>query len=439
MRVVDTDGPASGHPDGPQARALLRELARPAATGPVGLRAGRRWVRRFEPLRTPPAPRSTALREGGRYLVTGGTGGIGRLLAAHLLSRYHARVVVLGRDPDTVRAAEAELSGLPGGLLARSADITDAARTRDVLREALRRFGGLDGVVHAAGVPAGGLAQLLTPDAVAEAIAAKTTGTVTLFDALRETDAEPGFVLLFSSLAAFSQAPGLACYGAANAFLDTYAHAAARTPGPAVLAVNWDRWNGVGMGREGERRQRALTGRTPQGGLEPADAIAAFESCLGALSLGQVVVSALPPDTVAQPPDISAVPPGTDSIEGQPDSRDRRNDKSDGPGSALSGEESGVAAAWSPLECAVQRIWQDVLGNDEGIGLHDDFFALGGHSLAALQVVQRCQDSFGVDLSVKTVFLAPTVARLASEVAALRGTSASPGPGGPSPERKDPV
>ncbi|MEU5588560.1 type I polyketide synthase [Streptomyces chrestomyceticus] len=439
VRVVDTDGPASGHPDGPQARALLRELARPAATGPVGLRAGRRWVRRFQPLRTPPAPRSTALREGGRYLVTGGTGGIGRLLAAHLLSRYHARVVLLGRDPATVRAAEAELSGLPGELLARSADITDAARTRDVLREVLRRFGGLDGVVHAAGVPAGGLAQLLTPDVVSEAIAAKTIGTVTLFDALRETGAEPGFVLLFSSLAAFSQAPGLACYGAANAFLDTYAHAAARTPGSAVLAVNWDRWNGVGMGREGERRQRALTGRTSQGGLEPADAVAAFESCLGALSLGQVVVSALPPDTVVQPHDISAVPPGTDSIEGQPGPGDRQNDQSDGSGSALSGEESGVAAAWSPLEREVQRIWQDVLGNDEGIGLHDDFFALGGHSLAALQVVQRCQDSFGVDLSVKTVFLAPTVARLAAEVAALRGTSAPAGPGGPAPERKDPV
>lgn len=261
VRVVDIDGRGAAADGGPAARDLardlLREFTRPAESGPVGLRAGRRWLRRFEPLRTPPVANGTALRDGGCYLITGGTGGIGRLLAGHLLRDHHARVVLLGRDPDAVRATADELSELPGELLAVSADITDAARTRDVLREALRRFGGLDGVVHAAGVPAGGLAQLLTPDTVAEALAAKTTGTVTLADALRETGARPDFVLLFSSLAAFSQAPGLSCYGAANAFLDTYAHAAARIEGPAVLAVNWDRWNGVGMGREGERRQRA--------------------------------------------------------------------------------------------------------------------------------------------------------------------------------------
>ncbi|MEV5598636.1 SDR family NAD(P)-dependent oxidoreductase [Streptomyces sp. NPDC052496] len=460
VRVVDTDGQRTGDPDAPPARALarglLREFARPAATGPVGLRAGRRWVRRFPPLPAPPAAPATALRDGGRYLITGGTGGIGRLLAGHLLRRYHARVVLLGRDPDTARATAAALSGLPGELLARGADITDAVRTREVLREALRRFGGLDGVVHAAGVPAGGLAQLLTPDAVSEALAAKTAGTVSLFDALRDTGAEPGFVLLFSSLAAFSQAPGLACYGAANAFLDTYAQAAARTPGPAVLSVNWDRWNGVGMGREGARRQRALAGGAPLGGLEPDDAIAAFEGCLGALSLGQVVVSALPPETVAvpavpavpaaPPPDAAGAPPGTDGAEWRHDAGTRPDD---GPPGSPEPTADADATAWSPLEREVLRIWQDVLGNEEGIGLHDDFFALGGHSLAALQVVQRCQDAFGVDLSVKTVFLAPTVARLAAELDAARGGTAPPGPDGsasgtprphdPVPERKDPV
>ncbi|WP_167538366.1 SDR family NAD(P)-dependent oxidoreductase [Streptomyces albofaciens] len=443
VRVVDIDGPGAAA-DGGQvrelARDLLREFTRPGASGPVGLRAGRRWLRRFEPLRTPPVADGTALREGGRYLITGGTGGIGRLLAGHLLRDHHARVTLLGRDPDAVRATAGELSGLPGELLAVSGDITDPARTREVLRETLRRFGGLDGVVHAAGVPAGGLAQLLTPDSVAEALAAKTTGTVTLADALRETGARPDFVLLFSSLAAFSQAPGLSCYGAANAFLDTYAHAAARTEGPAVLAVNWDRWNGVGMGREGERRQRALGGGAPLGGLEPADALAAFERCLGALSLGQVVVSVLPPDTVAGPP-------------GKDDGAEPQSDAGDRPDEAPETSPSGTdTTTWSPLEREVLRIWQDVLGNAEGIGLHDDFFGLGGHSLAALQIVQRCQDSFGVDLSVKSVFLAPTVARLAAELSAARG-AAVPGPEEPAPgpeesapgreapasERKDPV
>jgi nonribosomal peptide synthetase DhbF len=60
----------------------------------------------------------------------------------------------------------------------------------------------------------------------------------------------------------------------------------------------------------------------------------------------------------------------------------------------------------------VAGIWAEVLGLD-GVGVEEDFFALGGHSLAATQVLTRLRDSLGVDLPVTALFERSTIAQLA--------------------------
>ncbi|GAA1973174.1 non-ribosomal peptide synthetase [Kitasatospora viridis] len=69
----------------------------------------------------------------------------------------------------------------------------------------------------------------------------------------------------------------------------------------------------------------------------------------------------------------------------------------------------------SPLERAVAEVWTELLGVDP-IGADDDFFTLGGHSLLATQVVALLAERYPVDLPVRAVFDAPTVALLAVEV-----------------------
>ncbi|HET7229443.1 MAG TPA: amino acid adenylation domain-containing protein, partial [Longimicrobium sp.] len=74
-------------------------------------------------------------------------------------------------------------------------------------------------------------------------------------------------------------------------------------------------------------------------------------------------------------------------------------------------------------EAALAEIWREVLGHP--VGVEDDFFASGGHSLRATQVLSRVQQRFGIRLPVKTVFAAPTIALLATEIDAQRAINPS--------------
>ncbi len=73
----------------------------------------------------------------------------------------------------------------------------------------------------------------------------------------------------------------------------------------------------------------------------------------------------------------------------------------------------------SNLEQDLARIWSEVLDVD-GVGVHDDFFALGGQSLAAMQIVSRIARQLGIEVPVKLLFDAPTVEALAAELAVRR-------------------
>jgi amino acid adenylation domain-containing protein len=79
-----------------------------------------------------------------------------------------------------------------------------------------------------------------------------------------------------------------------------------------------------------------------------------------------------------------------------------------------------VDAVGSPVEHAVAAIWQAVLGRDR-VGRAEDFFELGGDSLAATRVIARIQEALGVALPIGKFFEAPTVAGLAAAVDARIG------------------
>src|SRR5205823_8071861 len=78
--------------------------------------------------------------------------------------------------------------------------------------------------------------------------------------------------------------------------------------------------------------------------------------------------------------------------------------------------------ARTPIEEMLAAMWAQLLQVDR-VGVHDDFFALGGHSLLATQVVARVRQIFGIEVPLRAMFEAPTVAEFAQRIEADRNSA----------------
>ncbi len=222
-----------------------------------------------------PAP---ALGGEGTVLVTGGTGGLGALLARHLVARHgvHHLLLASRRGGAAEGAAElvAQLEGLGASVTVVACDVADREQVKMML-EGVGTEHPLVGVVHAAGVLDDGLVGSLTPDRVRDVLAPKAGGAWHLHELTQELDLR-AFVL-FSSLAGTLGNAGQAAYGAGNAFLDGLA-SQRRAAGLVAGSLAWGPWADAGMAAAlgaGERAQLERSGVkpfSPEQGLAILDA-----------------------------------------------------------------------------------------------------------------------------------------------------------------------
>ena len=249
------------------------------------IRLGRdgRHVLRFTE-RTAAPDEGLPLTPGGHYLITGGCGGVGRLVANHLARRYGAQLTLLGRAtprPEHERFC-GELSSLGGSAHYLQADVTDRQCLERALRSSRERFGRLDGVLHAAGLIEDALLRDKDDASLRRVLAPKTTGTA-LLDELTADD-QLGVFVLFSSVVGTLGNAGQSDYAAANAYLDTFAvrraHQVAegRRQGRTV-SVAWPLWAEGGMSLDAEAARTAVTamGLVP---IETPEALRVLELAL---------------------------------------------------------------------------------------------------------------------------------------------------------------
>jgi phthiocerol/phenolphthiocerol synthesis type-I polyketide synthase E len=230
------------------ARVTSAELATEIRSGGqdslVALRGTRRWVRCEHPLA--PGARAAALRSNGRYLITGGLGGLGLVLADRLArTGLRPRLVLMQRRASGARAEVEEIRALGAEVEIMECDVSDAGRLGPTIADLVRRGGPFHGLFHLAGTPGDGMVQFRDhADAIA-VLRPKVHGMIALEEAL-DGQPELDFAILFSSRSGVHGAVGSGDYAAANSFLDcTAAHGRLRAR--RVLSVAWPAWAGVGM------------------------------------------------------------------------------------------------------------------------------------------------------------------------------------------------
>ncbi|KUM94154.1 hypothetical protein AQI95_43630 [Streptomyces yokosukanensis] len=183
------------------------------------------------------------LRTGGTYLLTGGLGKVGRAIADLLTERYRATVIAVGRSaPD---AGQRQWIDASPGLHYEQADIVSAPRTRELIETIRERFGGLDGVIHSAGVIRDALVQNKSAEDAQAVLAPKVQGTLNLDRYTAELPLD--FFCVFSSISSVMGNTGQSDYIAANRFLDEFAAERARRVADGErsglsLSVNWPLW-----------------------------------------------------------------------------------------------------------------------------------------------------------------------------------------------------
>jgi SAM-dependent methyltransferase/NADP-dependent 3-hydroxy acid dehydrogenase YdfG/acyl carrier protein len=380
-----------------------------------------------------PAPAALHLRADGTYLISGGFGGLGLLVARWMVERGARHLALLGRHPDAALPELRALEALGATLHCLQGDVADATAMDGLLRALAAKAPPLRGIVHAAAELSAAPITELSAAQVAGMLRPKLDGTLVL-ERLAEREGMD-FLVLFSSTTALLGAAGLAHYAAANLFLDASAEQARRAGRP-VLSVNWGTWEAMRLAsvqsRQGFR----------QAGLEPmpaADALDALARLLGS-EAAQGVVARI---------DWQALKPVHEARRSRPFLRHLGRPASTVAPAALPQPppDGGAIALAQRLACApagarrdvlidfVQQEAAAVLGwQDRGpLPLGTGLFDLGMDSLMAVELKRRLERGIGHPLPATLTFNYPNIGALARFFEAeLSQREASP-PAAPGP------
>ncbi|WP_240505335.1 type I polyketide synthase [Nocardia mangyaensis] len=346
----------------------------------------------------------------GTVLVTGGTGGLGAIVARHLVRAHGVRgLLLVSRRGPAAPGADAltvELAELGADVRVQACDVADP----DALAALLNAVGGeLTGVVHTAGVLDDAAVHTLTPRQLERVFAPKAAAAWQLHQLTRELDLS-AFVL-FSSAAALLGSAGQANYAAANAYLDALAQhrRAAGLPATALAWGPWEQSSGMTAGLDGAGLARWERWGLHQ--LHAVDGMRLFDAAVagGAAHLAPVRFDA---GALRRTTDVDAVPAVLHGFV-------RRAT----PTAAADTGSLGARLAQAPVERhaavvldLVRAEAATVLGHASANDIRPDqgFDELGFDSLGGVEFRNRLAKATGVALPSTLVFDYPTAAAVAA-------------------------
>ncbi|MEU6391698.1 amino acid adenylation domain-containing protein [Streptomyces sp. NPDC046939] len=447
---------------------LLAEAADASPDAEVAWRDGHRYVRRLAPLPDEPPRAEPPADADGFHLVTGGLGGVGGEVAAHLLKTPGTRLLLLGRTE--LPAEDAWPEHLAGGgatadrieVLRRlrtlgevryaCADVTDEAQVRAAVDEAAQAWGApLTSVLHLAGVRDERPVRELDAASWHRAVEAKAHGAWTLHRVAADHPVT-AFTTFSSVNGSFGGAMN-AAYAAANAFLDALAlHR--RAHGLPAQSLAWSLWHERGMSRGyglaalGEARgYRVLDTAAALRSFDLARTVDEPHLLIGADRGAPWVRShvAGPARQVRRPAARVALEEGTDlgALYGAAADAARAVGLGDAwvlrsAGSSARPADPDTGERLRRLESDLARLWCGVLSRDR-VGRDENFFDLGGNSLLLVAAQTAINKEFGCELPVVDLFAHPTVRDLARHLSTLTSAGTAPAAAEPTQRRDAPA
>ncbi|QEV37640.1 type I polyketide synthase [Streptomyces nodosus] len=382
-----------------------------------------------------PEPASGAMADGtsgtfrttGTVLVTGGTGGLGRLLARHLVTTHGVRSLLLasrrGLQADGAGKLVAELEEMGAEVTVRACDVADPEAVA-ALVAAAPKGRPLSAVVHTAGVLDDGVVGSLTPERLDTVLRPKADAVWHLHRATRGLDLD-AFVV-YSSVAGVFGGAGQANYAAANTFLDALM-ARRRADGLPGVSLAWGPWEQdsgmTGTLTDAEAERLARSGMPPltvEQGHALFDAVVAGERALALPVRLDLAVLRAGGEVPALLRGLIRVPARRAAAQSAVPSADTLTRQLAGLG-AQEQEEA--------LLTLVRGQAATVLGHRDGsaIGRERQFQELGFDSLTAVEFRNRLNTATGLRLPATLLFDYPTPADV---VRYLRGQLVTDDPSG---------
>jgi malonyl CoA-acyl carrier protein transacylase len=352
--------------------------------------------------------KSVSFREDATYLITGGMGGLGLLVARWMVSKGAKHLVLVGRrSPDEAarkKLMELEMAG--AAVVVEKADVSDVTAITRVLYNIENSKAPLAGIIHSAGMLSDGALSNQTWSSFEKVMAPKVQGAWYLHQLTQNQPLD--FFVLFSSAASLLGSPGQGNHSAANGFLDGLAHYR-RAIGLPGLSLHWGAVSQVGEAAERGADVRAH--KQGMGVISPTQVLESLELLMSgtAVEVGVVPIQwSAWQERVAQWPFLS-------------DWQEIIQTTSEGSGSEflLKLEAAAPGERHSLLVAHVRRQLSLVLGinNPESISLETGFFDLGMDSLTSVELRNKLQTSLGCSVPSTLVFDYPTLGQLVDYLA----------------------
>ncbi|MEM6401716.1 MAG: type I polyketide synthase, partial [Cyanobacteria bacterium P01_D01_bin.116] len=226
-----------------------------------------------------------SIKEDGTYLITGGIGGLGLLIAEWLVKQGARNLVLISRrQPDTETKQRIKtLENSSARVIVAQVDVTDKSKLTELISKIKSSspttpslphslppsLPPIRGIIHAAGILDDGVLQNMSWEQFTNVVHPKVLGAWNLHDLTQDCPLD--FFVLFSSATALLGSPGQGNHVAANVFLDSLAHYR-QSIGKPGLSINWGIWSDIGSAAERkadkEMQLRGIKAIAPQDGVD---------------------------------------------------------------------------------------------------------------------------------------------------------------------------